>query len=266
MGVERLAALFAAGRERGSAVFMPFLTAGLPEQETSPAVFSAWAGAGADAFEVGIPYSDPLMDGPVIQEAARRSLADGMTFDRGIDLASRVGRDTGKPVIVMTYINPILAMGPEEFARRLAAAGVDGVIVADLPLEEAAIVQAPLESAGVGLALFAAPTTSDERLLRIVKRQPALIYGVADLGVTGEREHSSDHVGRLVRRVRAISSIPLVLGVGLSNPAQAREAGTLADGVIVGSALVESLMDAGIEASATLCRAFAQAVHGYDEA
>lgn len=264
MAADRLADLFAGGRDGGRAVFMPYLMAGLPADDDPTAPFRSWADAGADAFEVGIPYTDPLMDGPVIQKAAARALAAGMTFERGLSVAGEVGSKTGKPVIVMTYINPILATGPEAFARNASAAGVDGVIVADLPFEEARIVHEPLAAAGVGLALFASPTTSDERLLKIVKQEPAFIYGVTDMGVTGARAERSEHVEHLVRRVRAMSAVPLVLGVGISTPDQARYAAGLADGVIVGTALVNSVMNDGVEASAHLCRDFADAVHGYD--
>lgn len=244
MGAEALAELFAACRAEGRAALLPYLTAGLPEPASSPRLFAAMAEAGADAFEVGIPYSDPLMDGPVIQEAAQRALAAGTSREVGIDVAARVAADTARPVLVMTYVNPVLAAGPETFATRVASAGAAGVIVADLPFDEAGPIGAALDAAGVGLVLFAAPTTTEDRLARIAAARPAFVYGVADLGVTGERAAASDRVEELASRVRAATDAPLVLGVGISTPEQAAAAAQVADGVIVGSALVRRVLEA----------------------
>ena len=252
MGAERLAGMFRRARDEGRRVFMPYLTAGLPDPETSAEMFAALAAGGADAFEVGIPYSDPLMDGPIIQAASHRALEAGMTLERGFEVVAAVAARTGLPLLAMTYVNPVLRLGAEEFARRLAAAGADGVIIPDLPREEAEPVQRAVEAAGLGMALFAAPTTGDERLLQIVKAEPALIYGVADLGVTGERARSSELAAGLVRRVRALTQAPLVLGVGISTPEQAAAASGLADGVIVGSALVRLVLETDGDAAPLL--------------
>lgn len=264
MGADKLAGLFETARGEGRAVFMPFLTAGIPTLEQGLETFVTLSDAGADAFEVGIPYSDPLMDGPVIQAASDMALANGVRFSDGLDLAGRVGQATSKPVIAMTYVNPILAMGPEAFARRAAEIGIDCVIVPDVPFEEAGTIKSPLAGHGVGMALFAAPTTSDERLIEVVKQEPTFIYGVADLGVTGERSEVSTHLEGLVRRVRALTQIPLVLGVGVSTPEQAAVAASLADGVIIGSALVKLVLAGEMEAFAGSAAAFAAAVHDYD--
>lgn len=238
---------------------MPFMTAGLPDVDGSVAVFEHLSAAGADAFELGIPYSDPLMDGSVIQDASSRALDGGMTFLTGLRLAGEVAGATGKPVIIMTYVNPILQAGPDVFAAEAAALGVSGVIVADVPVEESLTIKAALDEQGVGMALFVAPTTSDERLRAVADARPAFIYAVADLGVTGVREEVSLHVEGLVRRIRAITTIPVVLGVGISTPEQAAAAASLADGVIVGSALVAEVLESGVPRSAA---AFAEAVHG----
>lgn len=240
---EALAQMFAAGRRDRRALFMPFLTAGLPDPAASPALFGALADGGADAFEVGLPYSDPLMDGPVIQAASARALAAGTDLEASLGVVAAAAEL--KPVIAMTYVNPIERAGPADFCRRLAAAGALGLIVADLPLEEAGPFLEAAGSAGLGMALFAAPTTDDARLRRVVAAGPAFIYGVADLGVTGERRTSSGRAQELARRVRAVTTLPLVLGVGISTPEQAAAAAPLADGVIVGSALVRLVLDSG---------------------
>ena len=254
-----LAALINSARDAVRPVFMPFMTAGIPDRDASLAVFQRLADEGADAFELGIPYSDPLMDGPVIQAASARALDEGMTFLGGLELAGRVAQSTGKPVIVMTYVNPILQAGAEVFAAEAAALGIAGVIIADIPFEESATVKAALDTHGIGMALFAAPTTDERRLRAIADARPSFIYAVADMGVTGRRDEVSDHLEGLVRRIRAVTSIPIVLGVGISTPEQAGTAAGLADGVIVGSALVAEVLETGITASGA---AFAEAVHG----
>ncbi len=259
MSATRLAEMFTTAREQGRPVFMPFMTAGVPDHARSLAVFERLAADGADAFELGIPYSDPLMDGQVIQAASALALDGGMTFLGGLELAGRVASATGKPVIVMTYVNPILQAGTDIFAAELAALGVSAVIIADVPFEEAAPVKAALDEHGVGMALFAAPTTDERRLREIASAEPAFIYAVADMGVTGRRRNVSEHLEGLVRRIRAVTSIPIVLGVGISNPEQAEIAAGLADGVIVGSALVSEVLDTGVPRSGA---AFAAAVHG----
>lgn len=254
-----LSAMFAAARQQGRPVFMPFMTAGVPDGEQSLAVFERLAADGADAFELGIPYSDPLMDGKVIQAASARALDEGMTFLGGLQLAGRVAGSTGKPVIVMTYVNPILQAGPAAFAAEAAALGIAGVIIADVPYEESTVIKAALDEHGIGLALLAAPTTDEQRLRAIAEARPAFIYAVADMGVTGPRAEVSGHLEGLVRRIRAITSIPVVLGVGISTPDQAAAAAGLADGVIVGSALVAEVLEGGAPRSGA---AFAEAVHG----
>jgi tryptophan synthase alpha chain len=220
------------------------MTAGLPGPETSLDMFRAMADAGADGFEVGIPYSDPLMDGPTIHEAGLRALDAGTSLDGALRLLEQVGAATSKPSVVMTYVNPVMRVGVDRFAARAAAAGASGVILADLPAEEAAGFQSAFASAGLGLVLFVAPTTGDERLAAIAAARPMFLYGVAEVGVTGERTVASSRAEGLSKRVRAITDLPLVLGVGISTPAHAARAAAVADGVIVGSALVRRVLDA----------------------
>lgn len=230
--------LFADVRTDGRTAFLPFMTAGLPTPGETVDTFVAMAEAGADAFEVGIPYSDPLMDGPTIQMASERAIEQGMTLSGGFDVLRRVVEATGRPSLAMSYANPVFRVGPDEFAGRAADAGASGLIVADLPLEEAGPVIDASERAGIGLVLFAAPTTHDGRLARIASRNPVFIYGVAAMGVTGERDKASDVPLRLAERIRAVTDVPLVMGVGIGTPEQAAALAPYVDGVIVGSALV----------------------------
>lgn len=245
-----LVELFDAVRSEGRTAFLPYMTAGLPGPATSLDIFKAMSDAGADAFEVGIPYSDPLMDGPVIQEGGQRALAQGMTLEAGFGLAEQVVTGTGRPVLVMSYANPVLRIGADIFARRAADAGVSGVIIPDLPLEEAIDVKATMEQAGLGMVLFAAPTTTDARLADIAAARPAFIYGVAEMGVTGERAAQTDRPRLLAGRVRAVTDVPLVMGVGISTPEQAAALSGMVDGVIVGSALVRRVLEADSPAEA----------------
>lgn len=249
-GAKRIAALLDAD---GTAL-LPYLTAGIPDAASSPEVFAAMEAA--DGFEVGIPYADPLMDGPVIAHAGRTAIERGMTVHGAIDIVGAVAERTAKPVIAMTYTNPILAFGLDDFMAAIADAGAAGLIVADLPAEEATPY---LEAAGgrdLGMALFVAPTTTQDRLATIAGRRPTFLYGVASLGVTGVRDRLSTTAAALSRRVRESTDLPLVLGVGISTPAQAGDAAGLADGVIVGSAVVRTAMEAesGAEAAAAVAR------------
>jgi tryptophan synthase alpha chain len=237
--VNRIAALF----EKGRTVFLPFMTAGLPDPTASPRLFAAMAAAGADGFEVGIPYSDPLMDGPVIQRGSEAALAAGTTLQVAFETIRRVSDAVDRPLLAMTYANPVLRVGADEFCRRLRGAGAEGLIVPDLPLEESGEVAAAAHTHGIGMVQFVAPTTDEERIRRVAGMAPLFIYGVADLGVTGERAGVSTHVADLSRRVRGITNLPLVLGVGISTPGQAAEVAPYADGVIVGSALVRVAID-----------------------
>jgi len=241
-GTERMRSMFAAAAEEGRAALLPFMTAGIPDPESSLAMFQAMTAA--DGFEVGIPYADPLMDGPVTASAGRRAIDLGMTIDAGLELVHQVAATIGKPVIVMTYSNPVLQYGIDRFVDAIVAGGAVGMIIADLPVEEAAPFLEGGRRRGVGMVLFVAPTTTDERLERIVAAQPAFLYGVARLGVTGEQSELAATAGELAQRVRAVTDLPLVLGVGISTPAQAAEAGAVADGVIVGSALVRRVLEA----------------------
>ena len=243
-GSERIADLFATARQEDRSVFLPFLTAGLPDPASSPRLFGAMAEAGADGFEVGIPYSDPLMDGPVICRGSEQAIAAGATLDKSLSILGEVAETTALPSLAMTYANPVFRRGADWFCDRLADAGAAGMIVADLPFDEAGPLSEAARRHGLGLALFLAPTSGYRRIRAVAEAAPSFIYAVANMGVTGERSEWSNRVERLVEGIREVTDIPVVLGVGISTPEQAATAAGLADGFIVGSALVRRVLEA----------------------
>jgi len=242
--------MFAEARREGRAVLLPYLTAGIPDPDASVALFVAMAQAGADGFEVGIPYADPLMDGPVIMEAGERALRSGVTVDVALDVVRRVVDATSKPVLVMTYVNPVLRHGIDDFLTKVAGSGASGVIVADLPADESAPFGEAARALGLGLVQFVAPTTGSDRLGMILESDPVFIYGVAEVGVTGERTSVSHNIEGLASAIRAVSDVPVVFGVGISTAEQAASAARAGDGVIVGSAIVRRVITAPDVASA----------------
>ncbi|OLE36037.1 MAG: tryptophan synthase subunit alpha [Actinobacteria bacterium 13_1_20CM_3_68_9] len=242
-GTERIAAAFAAARDEGRAALMPYLMGGFPDAETSLGVAESYVEAGADLIELGVPFSDPLADGPVIHSAATRALAGGATLDGVLSICERVSGRV--PVLPMVYANMALARGPGEFARLLAGAGAAGAIVPDLPLEEAGEIGEQLSGAGIALVPLVAPTTPDGRRRRICERAEGFVYVVSDTRVTGERDELPDGIARLVAEVRAHASVPAAVGFGIGTPEQAAAVGQIADGVIVGTRLVRAVDEAG---------------------
>jgi tryptophan synthase alpha chain len=230
-----------AERDAGRKLLVPYMTGGFPGWERT---VEACAAAGADAIEVGIPFSDPVMDGPTIQEASERALAEGAT-PQGIVAAAGDLDTGGVPLVVMTYYNTVHRYGHERFAQSLASAGVAGAIVPDLSLEEVGPWAEAADAAGVETVLLAAPTGSDERLARVCARSRGWVYGVGLLGVTGERAALARSALEMARRLKAITDKPVLVGVGVSTAAQAAEVAQVADGAIVGSALVRRLLDGG---------------------
>jgi tryptophan synthase alpha chain len=224
------------------AAFMPYLMGGFPSLEASVAVGEACADGGADVVELGIPFSDPLADGPVIQAAGSAALRAGATVDGVLGVCERLAPRL--PVVVMCYANLVLARGPEAFAAALREHGASGLIVPDLPMEEAPAVLAACDAAGVDLVPLVAPTTPDERLAAIGARARGFVYTVSVVGITGEREALADAFADVVARAKRATSVPVALGFGISTPAQAAQAaGAGADGVIVGSRLVRAVAD-----------------------
>lgn len=257
-GPERIAAAFAGSK--GRAALMPYLMGGFPDGETALAIGEAYAQAGADLIEVGIPFSDPLADGPVIQEAGSRALAAGATCESVLELVAALSPKA--PVVVLAYCNLVIARGAAAFAAELSAAGASGLIVPDLPPEEAGEVAQACRDEGVALVPLAAPTSTDERLDEIARRAEGFVYAVSVAGTTGERSGEAGY-GPLLERVRAHVDLPVALGFGISTPEQAEAAAAAgADGVIVGSRLVREATESGEPAAAcgALVARFAQAL------
>jgi tryptophan synthase alpha chain len=240
-GAERIAAAFAGAR--GRAALMPYLMCGFPDIETSVRIAAAYADAGADLIELGVPFSDPLADGPVIHAAATRALEGGATVHQVLEAGTRIVELV--PVVLMVYVNPILARGPERFAADLAQRGISGLIVPDLPLEEAEPVLAACDAHGVALVPLVAPTTPDDRLNAIGRNARGFVYTVSVTGTTGERASNQSDPSTLLARVKAHSEVPVALGFGISDGTQAKAAADAgADGVIVGSRLVRAAQEA----------------------
>jgi tryptophan synthase alpha chain len=240
-GPARIAQAFADAK--GRAALMPYLMGGFPDLPTSLAIGEAYVDGGADLIELGVPFSDPLADGPVIHAAGTKALENGTTVDAVLTVCAQLSQRV--PVIMMMYTNLVLARGAQAFAEKLAAAGAAGLIVPDLPLEEADEVLAACDAAGLALVPLVAPTTPDERMARIGARARGFVYTVSLVGTTGERAALSDAFGSLVARAKAVTDVPVALGFGIGNPEQAAQAAAAgADGVIVGSRLVRAAAEA----------------------
>ncbi|MDH3197851.1 MAG: tryptophan synthase subunit alpha [Candidatus Krumholzibacteria bacterium] len=234
----RLAAHSLRLRSHGRKALVAYLTAGYPDVETSLGLILAAAEAGCDAIEIGIPFSDPIADGPVIQAASTQALAGGMTVAGAMTLAARAAERTDVPLLFMSYVSPILAYGIDRFAEDAARAGVSGAIVPDVPHEESAEIRAALEARGLALIDLVAPTSSDPRLRAIGATARGFLYLVSLTGVTGARARLDADLSAFVSRVRAVTEVPLYVGFGISNAEQAAAAARAADGVIIGSRLL----------------------------
>jgi tryptophan synthase alpha chain len=258
MDAPHLETVLRANRDAGRKSLVPYLTGGLGEWTD---ILRAVAAAGADAIEVGIPFSDPVMDGPIIQQANDRALAAGATPPGILD--ALVGLDAGVPLAVMTYANLVFRFGWRRFAARCAEVGVSGVILPDIPLEEVGPWAAAADDAGVDTVMLAAPTTPDERLPRICERGRGFVYAVGLLGVTGERESLAASALVIAKRLKDVTDLPVLVGVGIGTPEQAAEVCEVADGVVVGSAIVRRMLDTGSpEAVAELVGRFRAALDG----
>lgn len=263
----RLAGAFARAKGAGRAALVVFVEAGDPDLATTGRLLPALAKAGADVIELGIPFSDPLADGPTIQRASERALAAGVTLAQVLDVlaAARAGGFT-TPVVVFSYANPILAMGEADFAHRAREAGADGVLVTDLPPEEGRAFASILKSARLDPVYLLAPTSPDDRLRRAASLSRGFVYLVSRSGITGARAALPEDLGALVARVRrAVPRLPLAVGFGISTPDQVRAVAALADGVVVGSAVVAAIETAvrdgrdPVAAASELVRALAGA-------
>jgi len=247
-GVERIAAAFARARGDGRAALMPYLMGGFPDLATSAAVIDAYADTGADLIELGVPYSDPLADGPQIHAAATAALDSGTRFEGVMEVCERV---SGRlPVLPMVYANVVLTLGAERFAAALAAAGAAGAIIPDLPRSEDPSVAAALLERGLAPIGFVSPTTSAERLRDIAAAAVGFTYVVSLTGVTGERSELPPELEEMVAAVRDASDAPAAVGFGIGTPEQAGRVGEIADGVIIGTRLVRAVAAAEDRAAA----------------
>lgn len=248
MSEGRIAARFAALARENRAGFIAYVMAGDPDPDTGLAILAGLPAAGADFIELGIPFSDPMADGPPIQRAALRALAAGMSLEGVFDLARRFrATDTTTPIILMGYLNPIVSLGYEAFAAKAAAAGVDGLIAVDCPPEEADPLADALDANGVDLVRLATPTTDDARLAIVARRTRGFVYYVSVAGVTGAKAAVAADVAPAVARVRAASGLPVAVGFGIRTPEQARSIARVADAAVVGSALVDAIAEAIVE-------------------
>jgi tryptophan synthase alpha chain len=255
-GEELIEKAFQVAQAEGRAALMPYMMAGFPDRDASLAVAAAYADSGADLIELGVPFSDPLADGPTIHAAATAALQGGATLGTALEVCESVSKRV--PVILMVYANMVLAHGgPAEFARRAAAVGAAGVIVPDLPLEEAGETREALTEAGLALVSLVAPTTPPERRARICAAAQGFVYVVSSVGTTGEREAVPVGLADLVAATKAEAGVPVAVGFGIGTPAQAAQVGRIADGVIIGSRLVRAAAEAGsAEAAAEAVGAF----------
>jgi tryptophan synthase alpha chain len=249
-GLSRLASVFAGVRAGGRAGLVTYVTAGDPDLEHSREVLIALARAGADVLEVGVPFSEPLADGPVIQRATERALRAGTTLAAVLELVASVRTEIGAPIVLFTYSNPLLRMGVPQFVRRAAAAGVDGVLTLDLPIEEAGDLRNRLHETGLDTIFLLSPTTTTERIRRAAALGSGFLYGISRLGVTGARQTVASGAEALVARIRAETTLPVAVGFGISRPEHVSEVARWADAAVVGSALVSVIAEHG--ASPTL--------------
>ncbi len=241
----RLAETFERLRAEGKTGLVTYITAGDPDLGKTAGILSALDRAGADVIEVGVPFSDPLADGPVIQRATERALASGTTLSGVLDLIGRSRAELRAPIVIFSYANPILRLGAERFADRAREAGVDGVLVLDLPIEEADSFRGLLAARGIDTILLLSPTTTDQRLRKAAALGSGFLYAISRLGVTGARDQVASGAQEMVERIRAVSTLPIAIGFGISKPEHVREVGQWADAAVVGSALVNVIAEAG---------------------
>ena len=243
--MSRIEQVFARLRADKRTGLVTYVTAGDPSMAATADILRTLAGSGADVLEVGVPFSDPLADGPVIQRATERALAAGATLAGVLDMLVGVRDQIDAPIVIFSYANPILRMGLDAFARRAREAGVDGVLTLDVPPEEAEAWRQQFGTAGIDTIFLLSPTTADDRIRRAAALGSGFLYGISRLGVTGAREQVADSAAELAARVRAATDMPLALGFGVSRPEHVRTIGTVADAAVVGSALVNVIAEHG---------------------
>ena len=258
----RLAPTFAALKSANRAGFVAYVMAGDPDADTTLKMMQGLADKGADVIELGVPFTDPMADGPTIQRAAIRALEGGMTLRGVLGIVKRF-REThaNTPVVLMGYANPFFSYGYAQFASDAAAAGADGVICVDIPPEEDTEFRGALDANGLSFVRLAAPTTDDKRLPQVVAHTSGFVYYVSTTGVTGAGSGSTGDISAAVARVRAASGLPVAVGFGVKTPERAAEIGKVADAVVVGSAIVEELAQNGVDQALHLAGTLADAAH-----
>ena len=240
----RIDAKFAALKAEGKKAFVAYVMAGDPDYETSLEVVKGLPGAGVDVIELGLPFTDPMADGPTIQLAGQRALDRGMTLDRTLALATEFRElDDTTPIVLMGYYNPIYSRGVPKFLEQAKAAGIDGLIIVDLPPEEDAELCLPAQKAGLNFIRLATPTTDDKRLPRVLQNTSGFVYYVSITGITGAAEAQSADVGPEVARIKAKTDLPVIVGFGIKTPETSRSIASVADGAVVGSAIVAQIGD-----------------------
>ena len=268
--MSRIAARFVALKAEGRKAFVPFISAGDPDFETSLAILEKLPSVGADVIELGMPFSDPMADGPAVQAASLRALKAGGSMNRTLDLVKKFRKTDNKtPIVLMGYFNPIHAYGTARFIRDAAAAGADGLIVVDLPPEEDDVLRLPAQAQGLDIIRLATPTSDAARLVKILDGASGFLYYVSITGVTGTKNFDVGQVRAAVERIRKATKLPLAVGFGVKTPDHAREIAAIADAVVVGSAIVNHIgtkLDgprADLVASVLeLCRSLAASTHG----
>ncbi|MDP5218649.1 tryptophan synthase subunit alpha [Ruegeria sp. 2205SS24-7] len=238
----RIDAKFAALKSQGKKAFVAYIMAGDPDFDTSLDVVKGLPGAGVDVIELGLPFTDPMADGPTIQLAGQRALDAGMTLERTLELARRFRETDGTtPIVLMGYYNPIYNRGVDQFLRDASAAGIDGLIVVDLPPEEDDELCIPAQEAGLNFIRLATPTTDDKRLPRVLRNTSGFVYYVSITGITGAAEAQATDVGPEVARIKSATDLPVIVGFGINTPEKSRAIASVADGAVVGSAIVSQI-------------------------
>jgi tryptophan synthase alpha chain len=261
-GAARLEARFAALGTKNKAAFVAYIMGGDPDVKIAQNLLNGLPAAGADVIELGLPFTDPMADGPAIQAAALRALDAGVHTKDVLAMAAKFRQqDQQTPLIVMGYYNPIHHMGCEAFTQACVTAGVDGAIIVDLPPEEDAPLRAAFEGAGLALIRLATPTTNDQRLPTVVAGTSGFVYYVSVAGITGALVPDADPVERAVKRIRAASGLPVAVGFGVRTPQKAAQLARVADGVVVGSAIVDAMAQGSVEQALDLTRSLSDAVH-----
>jgi len=251
---DRLAARFAAWRRSGRQALIPYITAGYPDRAATAGLLAALVRAGADVIELGVPFSDPVADGPTIQRSSQRALEAGVTLPWVLEVLAAFRAASDVPVVLFTYLNPVLRLGVDRFIADAVAAGADGVLVTDLPLGADDALESTLESSDLALVRLVAPTTPAARAAAIAARAQGFLYYIARTGVTGATAHIRAALPAELRALRAVSRVPIAVGFGISTPAQAAQLAGIADGIVVGSAIIDALDHGGPDAAERLLR------------